>query len=48
MAKKMFPNRERGIPNTQVPSVSRQDPESDIANASRDSPLSGMPEQLPL
>ena len=34
MAKKMFLNRERAIPSTQVPSVRREEPDTEIASSS--------------
>ena len=47
MAEKKFLNGERAIANAQVPSVSREEPESEIASSSGNSPLSEIREQLP-
>jgi hypothetical protein len=46
MAKELFLNRERVIPTAQAPSVSREDPESEVASSSRNSSLSEISEQL--
>ena len=50
MAKKLFLNtqRERFIPTAQTPSVSREEPESEVATSSRNSPVSVIAEQLPM
>ena len=47
MAKKMFLNRERNTPKAQVPSISREEPESEVATSSGNNLVSGIPEQLP-
>jgi len=47
MAKKLFLNRERVIPTAQAPSVSREEPESEVASSGRNSTLSEIIEQLP-
>jgi len=47
MAKILFLNRERVIPTAQAPSVSREEPESEVASSSRNSPVSEISEQLP-
>ena len=47
MAKKLFLNTERVIPNAHVHSVSREEPEPDVASSGRNSPVSGITEQLP-
>ena len=39
-------NRERVIPTAQVPSVSREETESEVASSSRNSPLSEISEHL--
>lgn len=44
MAKKVFLNRERIIPNAQAPPFSRKEPESEVASSARKSPLSGITE----
>ena len=43
----MFLNRERAIPTDQVPSVSREEPDFEIASSSRNSVWSETTEQLP-
>ena len=45
MAKKMFLNRQRTTPNAQVPSVSREELESEVAYFSGNNPVSGITEQ---
>ena len=40
-------NRERVIPTDQVPSISREEPESEVASSSRNSPVSNISEHLP-
>jgi len=46
MAKKMFLNRERAIPSTQVPSVRREETDTEIVSSSfRNSPVAE--KQLP-
>jgi len=47
MSKKLFLNREKVIPTAQAPSVSREEPESEVASSSRYIPVSGISEQLP-
>ena len=47
MAKKLFLNRDRAIPNAQVPSVSREELDSVVASSSRNSPVSRITKQLP-
>ena len=47
MAKKLFLNRERAIPTAQVPSVSREEPESEVLFSDRNSPESEITERLP-
>jgi len=47
MAKKLFLNRERAIATAQVPSVSREEPESEVLFSDRNSPVSGITERLP-
>ena len=47
MTKKMFLNGERATLNAQVPSISREEPESDVAPSSRNNPMSEIREQLP-
>ena len=47
MAKKLFLNRERVIPTAQVPSVSREEPESEVLLSGGNSPVSGITERLP-
>ena len=47
MSKKLFLNREKVIPTAQAPSVSREEPESEVASSSRNSPVSEISEQLP-
>jgi len=47
MAQKMFLNRERPISTAQVPSVSREEPESEVLFSDINSPLSGITERLP-
>ena len=47
MAKKMSLSRERATPNAQVPSISREEPESEVASSSGNNPMSGIREQLP-
>jgi len=50
MAKKLFLNteRERVIPNARAPSVSREEPKSEVSSSSRDSLMSEISQQLPL
>jgi len=43
----MFLNRERATLNAEVPSISREEPESGVASSSRNNPMSEMREQLP-
>jgi len=47
MAKKLLLNRERDIPTAQVPSVSREEPESEVLFSDRNSPVSEITERLP-
>ena len=47
MAKKLFLNRERAIPTGLVPSVSREEPESEVLFSDRNSPESEITERLP-
>ena len=47
MAKKLFLNRERVIPTAQPPSVSMEEPDSEVASSSRNCPVSQISEQLP-
>ena len=47
MAKKIFLKNERATPNDQAPSVSREEPESEVASFRRNNPVSHMREQLP-
>ena len=47
MAKKIFEQRERNIPAAQASSVSREEPESEVASSSRNSPVSAINGQLP-
>ena len=47
MAKKMFLNRERATPNAQLPSISREEPESEVASSSGKRPVSGIWEHVP-
>jgi len=47
MAKKLFLNRERAITTAQVPSVSWEDPESEVLFSDRNSPVSEITERLP-
>jgi len=47
MAKKLFLNRERAIPTAQVPSVSREEPESEVLFSDRNNPESEITERLP-
>jgi len=47
MAKKLFLNREQVIPTAQVPSVSREEPESEVLSSGRNSPVSGITAKLP-
>ena len=47
MAKKMFLNRERATPTAQAPSISREEPEAEIAFSSRNNHVSEIHEQLP-
>ena len=44
----MFLNRERATSVAQVPSISREEPESEVASSSGNNPKSGIREQLPL
>ena len=46
IAKKMFLNRERAKPNALVPSINREDPESEVASSSRNNPVSAIREKL--
>jgi hypothetical protein len=49
IAKKLFLNRERGIPTAQVPSIRREEPDSEVPSSpSRNSPRSVTSEQLHL
>jgi len=48
MAKKLFLDRKRDVPTAQVPPISREEPESEIASSDRNSPESGRAEKLPL
>jgi hypothetical protein len=41
-------NRERAIPTAQVPSVSRKEPDSEVASSSRNRPVSVTSGQLPV
>ena len=43
----MFLNRERATLNAQVPSISREEPESEVASSSRNNPMSEILEKLP-
>ena len=47
MANKMFLNTGMAIPNVQVPSVSREEPDSEVASSSRNILGSGTTEQPP-
>jgi hypothetical protein len=47
MSKKLFLNRESVIPTAQAPSVSREEPQSEVASSSRNLPESEISEQLP-
>src|SRR5215469_18125335 len=46
MAKKLFLNRERAMPTAQVPSVRREQTDSEVASSSRSSPVSAISGQL--
>jgi len=46
MAKKLFLSRERSIPTAQVPSVSREEPESEVLISGGNRPVSGITEGL--
>jgi len=48
MVKKLILNRERVIPTSQAPSVSREETESEVASSSRNSPASEISEKLPI
>jgi len=43
----LFLNKERVIPTAQVPSVSKEDPDSEVASSGRNSPVSEITEHLP-
>ena len=43
----MFLNRERATSNAQVPSIRREEPESEVAFSSGNNYVSGIREQLP-
>ena len=43
----MFLNRERAFPTAKVPSVSREEPESEVPFSDRNSTVSGITERLP-
>ena len=47
MAKKLFLKRERTTPNTQAPSISREEAEEVVASSSRNNHVSKIREQLP-
>jgi len=47
MAKKIFLNRERAIPTAHAPSVSREEPDLEVASSSRNCVGSETKEQLP-
>jgi hypothetical protein len=47
MAKKVFLNRERAIPTAQVPSVRREETDSEVASSRRNTPVLATSEQLP-
>ena len=46
MPKKLFLNRERSISTSQVPSVSREEPESEVASSGGNNHVSEIKEQL--
>ena len=47
MAKNRFLNRKRATPNAQAPSISREEPEAEVASSSRNNHVSEIREQLP-
>ena len=47
MAKKLFLNKERAIPTAQVPSISLEEPESEVLFSDGNSPVSEITERLP-
>ena len=47
MAKKLFPNREWAITTAEVPSISREEPVSEVAYSGRNSPVSEITKRLP-
>ena len=47
MAKKMFLNRERATPIAPVPSISREEPDAEVAFSNRNNPVLGIRDQLP-